>query len=247
MWTILRSWRAVLWLSSRAPQARRSYGPRLHWMLGIEIRRDRAGGTVHLLQLSYIDSILCCYGFNDVKPISAARSPATPPSMEAPCRGLRRNSRSVCFQPRRRVRGGDAWDEGPTMASESAPRGLRATHGRDDVVLRQPVGYHIYARPPVPRAHEAHQCATTSFAGWWRTARCTLFIARQRIRLPTRSPKRSPRRRLSTRRVPRTPRGLRGTRAMLLVYRLSRVTCSLLLGCPGYSPQISRLFHCCSD
>jgi len=42
----------------------------LHWMLGIEVRRDCAGGTVHLSQCSYIDSILRRYSFNDVKPVS---------------------------------------------------------------------------------------------------------------------------------------------------------------------------------
>ena len=42
----------------------------LHWMLGIEVRRDRAGGTVHLSQRSYIDSILRRFGFDDAKPIS---------------------------------------------------------------------------------------------------------------------------------------------------------------------------------
>jgi transposase InsO family protein len=42
----------------------------LHWMLGIEIKRDREGGTVHLSQRSYIDSILRRYGFEDVKPVS---------------------------------------------------------------------------------------------------------------------------------------------------------------------------------
>jgi len=31
---------------------------KLHWMLRIEIKRDQAGGTVHLSQHSYIDSIL---------------------------------------------------------------------------------------------------------------------------------------------------------------------------------------------
>ena len=31
---------------------------KLHWMLSNEIRRDRAAGTVHLLQHLYIDSII---------------------------------------------------------------------------------------------------------------------------------------------------------------------------------------------
>src|SRR6266702_2595793 len=43
---------------------------KLHWMLGIKVRQDHAGGTVHLSQRLYIDSILRRYGFDDVKPIS---------------------------------------------------------------------------------------------------------------------------------------------------------------------------------
>ena len=42
----------------------------LHWMLGIEVKRNRAAGTVHLLQRAYIDSILHRFNFNDLKPLS---------------------------------------------------------------------------------------------------------------------------------------------------------------------------------
>ena len=42
----------------------------LHWMLGIEVKRDRASGTIHLSQRSYIDSILRRFGFEDTKPVS---------------------------------------------------------------------------------------------------------------------------------------------------------------------------------
>ena len=42
----------------------------LHWMLSIEVQCDRAGGTVHLSQRSYIDLILCHFGFDDTKPVS---------------------------------------------------------------------------------------------------------------------------------------------------------------------------------
>ena len=42
----------------------------LHWMLGIEIRRDRDTGTVHLSQRAYIESILCRYNLGDLKPMS---------------------------------------------------------------------------------------------------------------------------------------------------------------------------------
>jgi hypothetical protein len=39
-------------------------------MLGIEVRHDQAGGTVHLLQHSYINTIIRRYGFSDAKPVS---------------------------------------------------------------------------------------------------------------------------------------------------------------------------------
>ncbi len=42
----------------------------LHWMLGIEVKQDRAGGTIHLSQRSYIDSILHHFGFDDAKTVS---------------------------------------------------------------------------------------------------------------------------------------------------------------------------------
>ena len=42
----------------------------LHWMLRIEVKRDRAAGTVHLSQRAYIDSILHHFNFTDLKPLS---------------------------------------------------------------------------------------------------------------------------------------------------------------------------------
>ena len=42
----------------------------LHWMLGIEIRRDREGHTIHLSQRAYIDAILHRFNFIDIKPLS---------------------------------------------------------------------------------------------------------------------------------------------------------------------------------
>ena len=42
----------------------------LHWMLGIEVQRDRKAGTVHLSQRAYIDSILRRYHLDDLKPLS---------------------------------------------------------------------------------------------------------------------------------------------------------------------------------
>ena len=42
----------------------------LHWMLGIEVKRTREAGTIHLSQKAYIDSILRRYNFTDLKPLS---------------------------------------------------------------------------------------------------------------------------------------------------------------------------------
>jgi hypothetical protein len=42
----------------------------LHWMLGIEVKHDREGRTMHLSQQAYIDAILRCYHFDDLKPLS---------------------------------------------------------------------------------------------------------------------------------------------------------------------------------
>jgi hypothetical protein len=42
----------------------------LHWMLGIEVKRDHAASTIHLSQCTYINSILHHYHFSDLKPLS---------------------------------------------------------------------------------------------------------------------------------------------------------------------------------
>jgi Reverse transcriptase (RNA-dependent DNA polymerase) len=47
----------------------------LHWLLGIEITRDRERRTISMSQRSYIDSILRRYGFEDLKPISTPMDP----------------------------------------------------------------------------------------------------------------------------------------------------------------------------
>src|SRR5258708_22977530 len=49
----------------------------LHWMLGIEIRRDREAGTVHLSQRAYLDSILRHYHLADLKPLSMPMDTST--------------------------------------------------------------------------------------------------------------------------------------------------------------------------
>jgi len=42
----------------------------LHWMLGIEVKRDCPGHMVYLSQQAYIDAILRCYHLSDLKPLS---------------------------------------------------------------------------------------------------------------------------------------------------------------------------------
>ena len=44
---------------------------KLHWMLGLEIKRDHEAGTIHLSQGAYIDSILRHYNFDNLKPLSS--------------------------------------------------------------------------------------------------------------------------------------------------------------------------------
>ena len=41
----------------------------LHWMLGVEIKQDREAGTIHLSQCVYINLILHCYNFDNLKPL----------------------------------------------------------------------------------------------------------------------------------------------------------------------------------
>ena len=48
----------------------------LHWMLGVEIKRDRDAGTIHLSQRAYIDSILHRYHLADLKPLSTPMDPS---------------------------------------------------------------------------------------------------------------------------------------------------------------------------
>jgi hypothetical protein len=42
----------------------------LHWMLGLEVKRDRKAGQIHISQRAYIDSILRRFGFDELKPLS---------------------------------------------------------------------------------------------------------------------------------------------------------------------------------
>jgi hypothetical protein len=43
---------------------------KLHWMLGLEVKRDRKASQIHISQCTYIDSILQCFGFDELKLLS---------------------------------------------------------------------------------------------------------------------------------------------------------------------------------
>lgn len=47
----------------------------LHWLLGIEVKRNREECTISLSQRSYIDSITRHFSFEDLKPISTPMDP----------------------------------------------------------------------------------------------------------------------------------------------------------------------------
>ena len=47
----------------------------LHWLLGIEVRREREAGRLFLSQCSYLKSIIRRYGFDDLKPLSIPMDP----------------------------------------------------------------------------------------------------------------------------------------------------------------------------
>ena len=59
----------------------------LHWILGIEVRRERENKKIFFSQRAYLDSILRCYGLDELKPVSlpmetsirltSAQSPST--------------------------------------------------------------------------------------------------------------------------------------------------------------------------
>ena len=43
----------------------------IHWLLGIEVKRDRELGTISLSQHAYINSILRRYNLDQIKPVSS--------------------------------------------------------------------------------------------------------------------------------------------------------------------------------
>ena len=47
----------------------------LHWLLGIEVKREKESHTISLLQRSYIESIIHRFGFENSKPISTPMNP----------------------------------------------------------------------------------------------------------------------------------------------------------------------------
>ena len=49
-----------------------------HWLLGIEVQRDRETRTLQLSQRSYIDAILRRFCFDDLKPLSMPMDPHIP-------------------------------------------------------------------------------------------------------------------------------------------------------------------------
>ena len=48
------------------------------WLLGIKITHDMQAGTIALSQHTYVDSIVTCFNFDDLKPSSIAMDPAAP-------------------------------------------------------------------------------------------------------------------------------------------------------------------------
>ena len=59
----------------------------LHWIMGIEVRHERKNKRILFSQRAYLDSILCCYRLNELKPVllpmetsiwlTSAQSPST--------------------------------------------------------------------------------------------------------------------------------------------------------------------------
>ena len=47
----------------------------LHWLLGIEVMRNCEERTIALSQWSYLDSIICHFGFDNLKPVSTPMEP----------------------------------------------------------------------------------------------------------------------------------------------------------------------------
>ena len=50
----------------------------IHWLLGIKVTRDLPNHTISLLQHAYINSIIICYNFTDLKPSAVPVDPSAP-------------------------------------------------------------------------------------------------------------------------------------------------------------------------
>jgi hypothetical protein len=48
----------------------------IHWLLGIEVKRNRLKGTISLSQGSYIDSSICLFSLEDWKLLSIPMDPS---------------------------------------------------------------------------------------------------------------------------------------------------------------------------
>jgi len=47
----------------------------IHWLLGIELKRDHEAGKLMLSQQSYINTLLYSFGFENIKPVSTPMNP----------------------------------------------------------------------------------------------------------------------------------------------------------------------------
>ena len=72
------TYKLIEWLKKRiSEQVEITDLGEIHWLLRIEIRRDRAKGMISLSQHSYIDTSLWKFGFEDTKPLSIHMDPST--------------------------------------------------------------------------------------------------------------------------------------------------------------------------
>src|SRR6266404_2900803 len=122
-----------------------------------------------------------------------------------------------CFplDNRERVRHSHERDEGSHMALESASGGLPALRRCDDTLLGQPIGHCAHARPPVSRTYQAYRCTLSLYSLGGRkrhTASGLLSHCRHGRRCANKSTPFAKGKAL--RRVPRTPRGLKGSVVM---------------------------------
>src|SRR6266404_8074706 len=123
-----------------------------------------------------------------------------------------------------RVRRSHARDEGSHMAPESASGGLPALRRCDDTLLGQPISHRARARPPVSRTYQAYRCMLSLYSLGGRkrhTASGLLSHCRHgRGRANKSTPFAEGK---ALRRVPQTPRGLKGSVVMWVCPEQTRV------------------------